>query len=320
MKYCPNCGASNQGDAMFCEQCGHHFISEDEGIDKVELEQELRSVGSDPVPVYKGDQKPTGRNKIIIIFAAVLALGIIVGTGIYFATSRKEKPEPVVQTTPTSTTSEKEEEAEEAEEANKYDAIIQEAKVLTINGNYKESSLKLASIPVSELSKEEFSSIREAVEELTKQNNDGIQEEKGKQSEEAKKQAAQSATASGFTGDFAKWANTFLFYYSQGGQKQSSLTISANGGVTQNNYDGTQYFGKATIASSGGSILSYETNESYPMDMPATKMIRPDVAITVQWDVGGSQVFYGYLSYSSRLALTDGLSKNAGVNEVWISY
>ena len=28
----------------------------------------------------------------------------------------------------------------------------------------------------------------------------------------------------------------------------------------------------------------------------------------------------GYLSYSSRLALTDGITKNSGMNEVWITY
>lgn len=124
-----------------------------------------------------------------------------------------------------------------------------------------------------------------------------------------------------FVGDFAKWANTYTFYYSQEDQIQSTLTISANGGVTQNNYDGTQYFGKAVITSADGEYLSYETNELYPGEMPATKMIEPNVTITIDWDNGGgSQVYYGYLSYSSRLALTDGREKGAGVNEVWISY
>ena len=55
------------------------------------------------------------------------------------------------------------------------------------------------------------------------------------------------------------------------------------------------------------------------MDMPDTKMINPNVRITVTWDAGSTQTYYGYVSYSSRLALTDGVTKNAGVNEVWIS-
>lgn len=315
MKHCPNCGAANQEDAMFCEQCGYRFGEESEALDTTEKKVPVDNRPA-AIPVDRSNQPKQPKNKIPIIVGVVILLGIAIGAGIYFATMKKPEPAPVTQSTEAP-----KETSETTEEVNKYDDIIQEAKILTINGEYKESSLKLASIPVSDLSKEEFKSIREAVEELTKQNNTGIQEEKGKQAAEANKQAAQSSGTGGFTGDFAKWANTFLFYYSQSGQKQSSLTITANGGVTQNNYDGTQYFGKATITGSGGSILSYETNESYPTGMPATKMIRPDVAITVQWDGGGgSQVFYGYLSYSSRLVLTDGISKNAGVNEVWITY
>lgn len=131
----------------------------------------------------------------------------------------------------------------------------------------------------------------------------------------------QNDDPSTFTGDLAKWANTYTFYYSQSSQKQSRLTIATNGGVTQSNYDGTQYFGRATIVNASGDILSYNTDTLYPTRMPSTKTINSNVKITIQWDNnGGSQNLYGYLSYSSRLALTDGLNKGSGVNEVWITY
>ncbi|MGM0112131.1 zinc-ribbon domain-containing protein [Enterococcus sp. DIV0187] len=309
MKYCPNCGTENQESALFCEQCGHHFISDDDYSDASDQKVEHNDEN-----VVRSSQKKHFSNKVLLVLGAVIILGVIVGTRVYSTMARNQEPDSPARTSLVSSqTSES-----SVEDISKYDDIIQEAKKLTINGEYKESSLKLASIPASKLAKENFNSIREEVEELEKENNQGIQEEKNKNN--SNDQTSQNASNSGFNGDFAKWANTYTFYYSQGGQKQSSLTISANGGVTQNNYGGKQYFGKATITGAAGNILSYETTTMYPRSMPDTKTIRPDAKITVQWDSGSSQTFYGYLSYSSRLALTDGVTKNDGVNEVWISY
>jgi hypothetical protein len=91
--------------------------------------------------------------------------------------------------------------------------------------------------------------------------------------------------------------------------------------VIQSNYDGTQYFGKATIESYSTDVLSYNTDKLYPVDLPAKKEITSNVKITVEWDnEGDTQQFYGYLSYSSRLVLTDGIEKQNGINEVWITY
>lgn len=210
-------------------------------------------------------------------------------------------------------------------EMEKYDEIVKKAKELNIEGEFKESELKLATIPVSVLSNEKYEALKEIVENLSSSNNKGLQAQSENQKSE--NQANQSATttqdntSSNFTGDLAKWANTYVFYYLQEGQKQSRLTIAGNGGVTQSNYDGTQYFGTASITAYSTSALSYNTDTMYPSSMPATKTINSNVKIDIQWDNGGgSQVYYGYLSNSSRLIITDGISQNNGVHEVWVTY
>lgn len=213
----------------------------------------------------------------------------------------------------------------DAKKMETYDEIVKEAKKLNIEGNFKESELKLASIPVSVLGNKEYSILKEAVENLSSSNNKGLQEQnedkKTKQKANEVTNVRTADTSSSFNGDLAKWANTYVFYYLQDGQKQSRLTITGNGGVTQNNYDGTQYFGTASITTDSSSVLSYNTDTMYPSRMPATKTINSNVKISIQWDNGGgSQVYYGYLSNSSRLILTDGISQNNGVHEVWVTY
>lgn len=307
MKLCPKCQTQNEDSAKFCIQCGYGFSDKEEQasepVSQVQPTQATRTQGSG------------GKNNKTPLIIGFVVLAVVVCAGLFFFLRPDDGEKTATSSSTTQTSSSN-------ADATKYDKVIAEAKQLTIDGKFKDSQLKLASIPVSDLAKKEFSSVKEAVADLTEQNNKGIQEAKETQAEadKQKEQAPSTQSAGGFTGDYAKWANTFTFYYSQSGQKQSSLTITANGGVTQNNYDGTQFFGKATIAGSSGSILSYETNQLYPTEMPGTKSINPNVQITISWDTGGTQVYYGYLSYSSRLALTDGVSRGAGVNEVWISY
>lgn len=218
---------------------------------------------------------------------------------------------------------------ESSSEVENYDALIKEAKELNLDGKFKESELKLALIPVSILEKENYVALKETVTSLSASNNKGLQEqkeeEKKKETEEKKPSQAvvvvPDTSTSDFGGDLAKWANTYIFYYLQSDQKQSRLTISGNGAVTQSNYDGTQYFGTASIASDATSVLSYNTDAMYPSTMPVTKTINSNVKIVIQWENGGgSQVFYGYLSQSSRLVLTDGIRQNSGIHEVWVTY
>ncbi len=167
----------------------------------------------------------------------------------------------------------------------KYDAIITEAKKLTAEGQYKESEEKLATIPVSDLGKPHYSIVKETVEKLNNQNNEGL-----KRQEEVAV------------------------------EKQTGLIIESNGAVTQTNTNGEIYTGKAEISGASGTILSYDTTNYRPTTQPATKSITPNVKITVTWNNGGGvDVYYGYVSYSQRLALTDGIAVTDGVKEVWLS-
>lgn len=317
MKECSNCHAQNSDSSNFCEQCGKR-------IDNVNY-QEAKTTGENlGVNENHNMNKSVGKKRNIqpILIGAIVALiGVIIGIVLFIylkPTNDTEISSESKQTVASSTTKEssKTETTSTKKELESYDEIIKVAKELNIEGKYKESELKLASIPVSALGKPEWVTIKEAVESLTNLNNKGLQEQK-----RSADNATTNDTPANFAGDLAKWANTYTFYYSQSSQKQSRLTIATNGGVTQSNYDGTQYFGSATIVNTSGDILSYNTDTLYPTRMPSTKTINPNVKITIQWDNnGGSQNLYGYLSYSSRLALTDGMNKGGGVNEVWITY
>lgn len=294
---CTNCHAENDNKAKFCHECG----------EKLPNTKKLSRVNP--------SNKKQRHTSSFLVIVALLVCIIFIGAYLLFNTFKTKTPETATSNTTTISTSITST-SSDANELSQYDVIISEAKKLNVEGNYKESELKLASIPVSELAKTEFSSIKDAVEKLSASNNEHIQEENKKTA------AQQNATSEGtFTGDLAKWANTYTFYYSLTSQKQSRLTISANGSVTQSNYDGTQYFGKATIENYSSDVLSYNTDSLYPFDLPDKKQITSNVRMTVEWDnEGGTQQFYGYLSYSSRLVLTDGIEKQNGINEVWTTY
>lgn len=311
MKICPNCQHENREDALFCENCGYQFSQEKNDKPKSRVEKQER--------VSLNQPPKKAPNKVPFIIAGLVVVAII--AGISLALLSQGGPDETANQPTLSTTS--------SADLTKYDDIIAEAKALTIEGEYKKSNRKLATIPASDLGKEEYSAIKTEVDNLTEENDEGIAETKDSQeTKESQKAQVEQATppntssaTSGFTGDYGKWANNYVFYYNQEDQQQSTLKINSNGSVTQNNGDGTQFFGTATITgSSSGSILSYDTTEQYPYTMPSTKNINPNVQIKVQWDGGTTQIYYGYLSYSSRLALTDGSAKDGGVNEVWISY
>ncbi|WP_197080381.1 hypothetical protein [Enterococcus faecalis] len=203
----------------------------------------------------------------------------------------------------------------------KYDAIITEAKKLTAEGQYKESEEKLATIPVSDLGKPHYSIVKETVEKLNNQNNKGLKrQEEVAVEKQTKSSPAPTESLKPIPDEFAKWATTYLFYYPRGDQKQAGLIIEANGAVTQTNTNGEIYTGKAEISGASGTILSYDTTSYRPTTQPATKSITPNVKITVTWNNGGGvDVYYGYVSYSQRLALTDGIAVTDGVKEVWLS-
>jgi hypothetical protein len=124
------------------------------------------------------------------------------------------------------------------------------------------------------------------------------------------------------TADFSKWAKSYNFYYLKSGDAQSSLTISQDGKViqSQNSSDKRVFTGKASISSDNKEVLSYVINGQSTLKMPKQKTIKADVKIQVTWDSDGSiQDYYGYQTYTGQYALTDGIARASGVDEVWVS-
>lgn len=300
MKRCPRCGKENSDKSLFCEHCGFEFAKNDVSPKRTQgtkLKEGTRSSKN------SSDTPNASFPKWPFAILGLALLGAIVGIGLAVA-SRPNIARPIPETTVSSSSA----------DTSKYDELIAEAKELTNDGEYKKSNLRLRRISASDLEKSEFSEVAAEVDELTKQNEAGLKEES-----EASQDSHEDEDAQVFTGEYAKWAGTYQFYYSQTSQKQRTLTISASGKVTQKNTSGGPNVGKATIMGASGEVLSYETNRQHPTDMPDTKLINPNVQIIVTWEDGSTQTYYGYVSYSSRLALTDGVSKNNGVNEVWVS-
>lgn len=321
MKKCQQCLAENREEANFCEKCGKNFVLEQLKTDTT---------------VESNSRRQRHKKQSLWIVASI---GIVVTMVIFFSVStmfvknKSAKIETAMTTTQTTTSStEKTTRVEKATGASNtsndsvieqqfatYDSLIKEASELTAKGEYQASSLKLTEIPAALLTNVEYKALQTLVENLTELNTIGVQEQKNA-TEYTQHVSSQSSTTSTFVGEFSKWADTYFFYYGQSEQKQLFLTILTDGWVTQTNYDGTQYFGQATITKTSGSVLSYNTDQLYPIEQPETKRIQPNIKITIQWmNNGGTQELYGYLSYSSRMVLTDGRSKSFGVNEVWIT-
>ena len=199
----------------------------------------------------------------------------------------------------------------------KYDAIITEAKKLTAEGQYKESEEKLATIPVSDLGKPHYSIVKETVEKLNNQNNEGLKDKKKLRLKSKRSRVRHQRNHLNRFQMSLLNGQPRIFYYPRGDQKQAGLIIEANGAVTQTNTNDEIYTGKAEISGASGTILSYDTTSYRPTTQPATKSITPNVKITVTWNNGGGvDVYYGYVSYSQRLALTDGIAVTDGVKEV----
>ena len=67
-------------------------------------------------------------------------------------------------------------------------------------------------------------------------------------------------------------------------------------------------------------MLSYVINNTSTAVRPDKKTIKTDVKIHVVWDNnGGTQDYYGYQTYTGQYALTDGIERAGGVDEVLIT-
>ncbi|WP_207940757.1 hypothetical protein DOK78_001709 [Enterococcus sp. DIV2402] len=349
MKYCPSCGKELLEGANFCGQCGTKI--EKEIPKEVPLtKEEPPKTPVEPVVAKKISPVKAERSEIIkkkrpnplIITLLLIIFGI--GLAIWFLLSVfTTKPEATIteatdisttETTSLSTTASTIASTTASSEeplSAKYDDILENAQRLADEGNYSESELELSTIPEEVLARSEYASVKKVVDEIHAQNQPAIEaakakeeaeQKKAEQEQKAKEEQAKKEKANKkeeksdpvFVGDFASWATSYGFYFAQEKQNQSSLTIGTDGRVTKD-----AQTGKATVENYSGDTLSYETNEQKPTKIPATKTVHPNVRITIKWDNGGSQVLYGYTSFTGRLVLTDGASKGNGINEVWIT-
>ena len=347
MKRCPSCHAENAPEDLFCAECGFALnvpaMTETVETPSAEIEPEAKTEIKpamnqelpplEPTPATPAEEivmpprpmrntPPSGNKKWLWIgIALVVLLGVIVGTGMFLG---RDKGKNTTQPTDTSGTSSKQTTASSLAVAlDEYDDLIAEAKKLTAEGKFFESDLKLATIPASVLATPDFEAIQEIVADLNAKNEQGRKDDEkkdpAKDKDKDKSKDKDKDKKEVFTGDDAKWATNYFHFYNMEDQDQLTLDIKANGDVTQKNADGTSYHGTATIKKEKASVLSYVTDDYRPTKLPDTKKINSDVKITIKWDDnGGTQELYGYLSYSSRLALTDGKSHGDGVSELWI--
>ncbi|MDR2833736.1 MAG: hypothetical protein LBV67_08480 [Streptococcaceae bacterium] len=205
---------------------------------------------------------------------------------------------------------------------NSYEALLRQARTLADDGKYKESNETLAQIPVTDLGKKGMESLKVSVNALMDSNTKALEEA---QNQPVKNKSSTSTIQTDETPpakqDFGQFATVYYFYYQAQGNHQYRLTISPNGdvlqeGVTQNQATAS---GSAMISSYRADVLSYVINERVPSSKPATKTITSDVQIIVTWENGEQQTFYGYTTNIGQIALTDGISNNGSVNEVWMT-
>lgn len=194
-----------------------------------------------------------------------------------------------------------------------YNGIIKTARSLNQDGQYKASNKALNQIEVSDLGKSEYSAIKTEYFNLQK-SNDQFMLKKNKTTSKTNNQnntnSAAPATNNSFN-SYGQYTGDYYFYNTDGGDRnQSSLNISSNGTVIQNNQDGSTVIS----ASSAKNILSYNVSD----DSTDTKTINASVEIDVTWSNGEKEVYYGYIGYDNSTVLTDGISYHGDqVNEVW---
>lgn len=214
----------------------------------------------------------------------------------------------------------------------KYEGILQTARDLTADKKYDDSNKALNTMSVTELASDDFAAVKEAADNLRAENTAGITAateakaaKKATKAKNAKKSAAPKQTAPAVSSNrssFAGWEEwTGEYYFWDGGysRHQENISFDSNGDVYQTS-DNANYSGVASITSSSATgILSYDVTGIEPENQYfPTKTINADVKITVTWNNGGgTQVFYGYTSYSGSKVLTDGKAHGDGVNEVW---
>ncbi|MFC6181703.1 hypothetical protein [Lactiplantibacillus daowaiensis] len=257
------------------------------------------------------------RKQWLLMVVALVAVGTLAGCGSGSSvTSGSGHTKATAQTTSSSTSSES--------KLTKDEAILKTAQQLNVDGKYKQSNKKLSAIDLADLSKKGFESLKTEFFALQKSNDKFLL----KQSKSNRHQAATTKSGVATTktttpatnhsfDSYSKFVGDYTFYNYDSDRLQSDLTIASDGTVTQNNNDGTAFYGTATIkASSATGILSYDVTT----DTNKTKSISANVEVDVVWDSDNEhETYYGYTSYDGDSVLTDGKTYQGDlVNEVWI--
>lgn len=202
-----------------------------------------------------------------------------------------------------------------------YEGIIKSARNLNESGNYKASNKALNSIRVADLSNHGFGSLKTEYFQLQKSNDDFLLKKAKKQNQATNNNASGGTTNLNPNNSFDsydKFVGDYEFYNYDPDRLQSDLVIDSDGTVLQENTDGSNFHGVATIsADNQGGILSYDVTT----DTNKTKQITANVKVDVTWSNGEVETYYGYTDYDGDAVLTDGKSYDSDlVNEVWIKY
>lgn len=200
----------------------------------------------------------------------------------------------------------------------KYEGILQAARGLTADGQYKASNKQLDTMAVTNLDKAGFTAIKASVDELRQKNEAGI--------ENAKKvtpKATGQNTTKKAVGNFAKYAGIYQFIDGGMDSHLSSLMIDSNGDVVQDQTAGSTRYGKATItAGNTPNLLSYSVSLIDPATdyYPLKTIQKSDAIISVAWSSGDTDTYYGYTSWNGDTCLTNNVPTSYGVDEVWVHW
>lgn len=200
----------------------------------------------------------------------------------------------------------------------KYEGILQAARGLTADGQYKASNKQLDTMAVTNLNKTGFSAIKESVDELRGKNETGIENAKKVTPKATGQNTTQKAVS-----DFVKYAGTYQFIDGGADRHLSSLTIDNNGDVVQYQTTGSTRYGKATLmAGNTPNLLSYSVSLIDPATnyYPLKTIQKSDAIISVTWSSGDSATYYGYTSWNGDTCLTNNVPTSYGVDEVWVHW
>lgn len=196
------------------------------------------------------------------------------------------------------------------------EGVIKTARNLNEDGHYQDSNKALNGIPITDLSKKGFSSLKAEYFQIQKSNDAFLLKQGKKQNQAAANNGSSNMQTNDSFSNYSKFVGDYSFYNYDSNRPQSDLVIDSDGTVVQENNDGSSYHGVATIsATSQSGVLSYDVTSG----TNDTKSINANVKIDVTWSNGENETYYGYTSYDGGAVLTDGKSyKGDLVNEVWV--